>query len=142
MSKLTIKELTNFFKQAKEGDRKIPFKNTEMAEAVRCASLEGNFIEVLEFSKTLEDSYVIANPNKPKAEMVQNARETLTGLAYLADYPDCSPFEFMELGPAKAYALKLRKGTMNLVQRVYESRQIDIVRDIFPEAIKETHSLN
>jgi len=142
MEKITIKELTNFFKQAKEGDRKIPFKNTEMIEAVRSASLEDNFIGILEFSKTLEDSYIITNPNKPKAEMIQNARETLTCLAYLADYPHCYPFEFMEIGPAKAYSLGARKDAMNLVQRVYESRQIDIVRDIFPEAIKETHLLN
>ncbi|MEK6913174.1 MAG: hypothetical protein AABW47_00700 [Nanoarchaeota archaeon] len=140
MSNITIRELNAFFRKAKEGDT-IPFKNTEMVEAVRCASLDGNFIEVLELSETLENAYTTANPNKPKARMIQNARETLTGLAYLADY-ECSPLEWMEIGPAKAYALKIGKDAMNLVQKVYENRQIDIIRDIFPETTKEIHGLN
>jgi hypothetical protein len=142
MEKITIKDLTEFFKKARIGDKKIHFKNTEMINAVREASLEGNFIGVLEFSKELEESYARTNPNEPKTIMLQNARETLVALAYWADYSDISPLEWMEIGPAKAYTLRLRKDAMNLVQRVYESRQIDIVRDIFPESIKETHSLN
>ncbi|MBI5061873.1 MAG: hypothetical protein HZB67_06210 [Candidatus Aenigmarchaeota archaeon] len=135
MTKLTIQELTSYFRRVRTSET-IPYKNSEMVFAVKDASSVDDFRSLSELSEAIEEGYSRANPTEDRKKMVSNARGTLATLAYLADH-DPSPLDWMSLGPVAAFADEGCYGSaMSLLRKVYESREIDLMKDVFREEDK------
>ncbi len=127
----TIQELIKWFNTTL--DRTIPYRNSEMVAAVKGAASVQDMNSLEQLSDAMVGAYIRLNPDKPHETMVRNARETLATLAYLADY-EPSPTEWAALGPVRAYEQPHQHGyAMALVRRIYESKQIDLMRDVFNE---------
>ena len=120
-----IETLIEFFENV-DGKIRIPFKNSEMASAVRNAALKRDVDSLKRLVLSLEMSYVRANPDKPSELMLKNARSSFLGLAYIADH-NPSPFDWMILHPKKAYSSQEHYGpAMSLAKSIYEERDLDV----------------
>ena len=121
-----LREITAYFQNVQKRE-KIPFKNSEMADAIGYAASIGDRSSVAEFYTAIADAYVRANPDKPEDEMKRNARDVCAALAYFYDKQP-TPFNF---GPSKAYADKKQHGpAMRMVFELYQDDGIDMVKEL------------
>lgn len=132
MAEISAQELIEWLNTTT--DRTIPYKNSQMVGAVKDTSSLQDENSLEQLSDAMVDAYVRLNPDKPYETMVRNARETLATLAYLADHEPASPAEWVALGPVKAYkSPQLYGAAMSLVKRIYDKKQIDLMRDVFQD---------
>jgi hypothetical protein len=130
MAEISAQELIEWFKTTT--DRTIPYRNSQMIAAVKDAASLKDMDSLEQLSDAMVGAYIRLNPDKSNETMVRNARETLATLAYLADHEPASPAEWIALGPIKAYKSPQQYGTaMGLVKRIYDNKQIDLMRDVY-----------
>lgn len=134
MTKASIQELIEFLRTATNNT--VPYKNSQMVAAVKDAASLRDMASLEQLSDAMVDAYVRLNPDKPHETMVRNAIDTIATLAYLADHSPSSD-EWITLGPVKAYMQRHQYGNaMTLVKRIYDKRQIDLMRDIFKADVR------
>ena len=140
--KLTANNLISFFNHA-QGRATLPFRNTEMAEVLEGLGQTQNVRKFEELSDAITNAYVRSQPDTPRKNMEENARETLATLAYIADHKPNSPQSWAAFPPSEAYRSPEHYGpAMTLIKKIYEDTRIMSMREHYARLEQRHLELN
>ncbi len=126
MPNRTIKESVKYFNDS---------VGSQLVRSVREASLDHDFRLLDNLLDFMEDGYFMKNPHIRREKARNNAYQLLAEAAYFVDHP-ASKYSVTaglapDMGIGDAYNLRMNGKAMDLVEKILESKGVNIVRDVF-----------